>query len=42
MIFFISNDYLQCNVLDFTKLGLLEITRKKGQKALKDIFTENI
>ena len=42
MNFFISNDYLQCNVLDFTKLGLLEITRKKGQKALKDIFTENI
>ena len=42
MNFFISNDYLQCNVLDFTKLGLLEITRKKGQKALKDIFAENI
>ena len=32
-------DYTQCNIVGFTKLGLLEITRKKGQKPLSEIIS---
>ena len=33
-------DYVPCNVIDFTELGLLEITRKKNRKSLSEILSE--
>ena len=35
-----KTDYVQCNVVGFTKLGLLEITRKKNRKSLKETLSE--
>lgn len=36
----IMNDYVPCTALDFTKLGLLEMTRKKQEKPLLEILKE--
>ena len=35
-----KQDNVVCNIVGFTKLGLLEITRKKNRKSLKDILSE--
>ncbi len=35
-----KTDCVQCNVVDFTKLGLLEITRKKNRKSLREVLSE--
>ncbi len=35
-----KTDNTVCNIVGFTKLGLLEITRKKNRKSLKDILSE--
>ena len=35
-----KTDIEQCNVIGFTELGLLEITRKKNRKPLREIFCE--
>ena len=35
-----KTDNVVCNVVGFTKLGLLEITRKKNRKSLKEILGE--
>lgn len=34
-------DYSKCNIIDFTKLGLLEISRKKSEKPLYQILIED-
>lgn len=34
----VSKDSIQTNIIGFTKLGLLEITRKKKNKPLKDVI----
>lgn len=36
----IFNDYVPCTALDFTKLGLLEMTRKKQEKPISEILQE--
>ncbi len=33
-----KEDFLQCNIVDFTKLGLLEISRKKKERPLQEIL----
>ena len=35
-----KTDYVSCNIVEFTKLGLLEITRKKNRKSIKEILCE--
>ena len=35
-----KQDNVVCNIVGFTKLGLLEITRKKNRKSLNDILSE--
>ena len=34
----VSLDYTLCSVIDITKLGLMEITRKKQEKPLSEII----
>lgn len=34
----VSKDHIQTNVIGFTKLGLVEVTRKKKNKPLKDLL----
>lgn len=34
----VSKDHIQTNVIGFTKLGLVEVTRKKKNKSLKDLL----
>ena len=36
----VKKDYVSCSVVDITKLGLLEITRKKQEQPLYEIFSE--
>ena len=36
----VSHDPVQTNVVGFTRLGLMEITRKKRNKPLKDLINE--
>ena len=35
-----KKDYVSCSVVDITKLGLMEITRKKQEQPLYEIFSE--
>ena len=35
-----KQDNVVCNIVGFTKLGLLEITRKKNRKSLNEILSE--
>ncbi len=35
-----KTDVEKCNVIGFTELGLLEITRKKNKKSLREVFCE--
>ena len=35
-----KTDYEQCNVIGFTELGLLEMTRKKNKKPLEEVLCE--
>lgn len=37
----VKKDYVSCSVIDITKLGLMEITRKKQEQPLYEIFSEN-
>ena len=34
----VAQDYIQTNVIGFTNLGLVEVTRKKKNKPLKDLL----
>ena len=36
----VKKDYVSCSVIDITKLGLMEITRKKQEQPLYEIFSE--
>lgn len=36
----VKKDYVSCSVVDITKLGLMEITRKKQEQPLYEIFSE--
>lgn len=36
----VKKDYVSCTVVDITKLGLMEITRKKQEQPLYEIFSE--
>lgn len=36
----VKKDYVSCSVVDITKLGLMEITRKKQERPLYEIFSE--
>ena len=36
----VKTDYVSCSVVDMTKLGLMEITRKKQEQPLYEIFSE--
>lgn len=36
-----KKDYVQCNIVGFTKLGLLEITRKKYRKPMLEVLGKN-
>ena len=36
----VKKDYVSCSVVDITKLGLMEITRKKQEQPLYEIFIE--
>lgn len=35
----VMNDYVKCNIIGFTNLGLMEITRKKAEKPLSEILS---
>ena len=37
---YLTNDFSISNVVDITKLGLMEITRKKQEQPLYEIFSE--
>ena len=37
---YLDKDYVKCNVLGYTKLGLMEITRKKIKRPLRDLLKE--
>ena len=39
-LFCIDNDFSISNVVDITKLGLMELTRKKKEKSLEEIVNE--
>ena len=36
----VKKDYVSCSVVDITKLGLMELTRKKKEKSLEEIVNE--
>ena len=36
----VKKDYVSCSVVDITKLGLMEITRKKQEQPVYEIFSE--
>ncbi|MBQ4282931.1 MAG: ribonuclease E/G, partial [Lachnospira sp.] len=38
--FVIKNDTVICNVVDITKLGLVEMTRQKNGKSLKELMSD--
>ena len=38
----LKDDIVPCRFLDFTKLGLVEITRKKVYKSVKEILEKSI
>lgn len=38
----ISADFTLCSVIDITKLGLMEITRKKQAKPLLEIIADKV
>lgn len=37
---YLTNDFSISNVVDITKLGLMELTRKKKEKSLEEIVNE--
>ena len=38
---FVRTDPVRTTVVDMTKLGLVELTRQKGKRALHEVFSEN-
>ena len=40
MLEYLTNDFSISNVVDITKLGLMELTRKKKEKSLEEIVNE--